>query len=242
MRRAIVVVAALLAACGDNQHPDVWPFFDWDAQRVIGSISLDHLAPTELQPIIDEMDMAKATGTVLMLYAHVPGTTVQRETLDAILSAADERGMATLTYHELADGGPPRRGVSISFDDTAIDEWYSLRDMLARHEAHVSFFVTRYAEWTDAQREKLHTLYNDGDSIEAHGVKHRNGVDYVRQAGMKAYVADEVLPSIQILRDDGFDPVAFAFPYGAHTRAMEDALAPMVPIVRGISETPGVHH
>ena len=42
----------------------------------------------------------------------------------------------------------------------------------------------------------------------------------------------------QVLREDGFTPVAYAFPGGSMGNAIVDDLAPMIPITRGITYLP----
>ena len=64
---------------------------------------------------------------------------------------------------------------------------------------------------------------------------HLHANRYVAEHGIDAYIASEVQPSIDILRADGFAPVAFAYPYGEHTKALDDAMASHVRFVRGIS-------
>lgn len=105
-------------------------------------------------------------------------------------------------------------------------------------ERTFSFFVTRYSLFTDEQRAKLHELYANHHSIEAHGVNHAYANEYIPQYGMQANIDNEVLPSIQILRDDGFAPVAYAHPGGAYTRELDDALLEHIAFVRGISGRP----
>ena len=50
--------------------------------------------------------------------------------------------------------------------------------------------------------------------------------------------ARRIEPSFQVLRDDGFSPVAFAYPYGAHSEAIDGALAQHYSLVRAISGHP----
>jgi peptidoglycan/xylan/chitin deacetylase (PgdA/CDA1 family) len=128
----------------------------------------------------------------------------------------------------------------MSFDDTEVDAWYGFRDVFARYDARATFFVTEYAQFTDDGRQKLHALYDEGNDIEAHGVHHVNVCDYTATTGngIEGYITDEVMPSIQVLKDDGFAPVAFAFPGGTMGNAIVDALAPLVPLTRGITQLP----
>lgn len=232
MRLALVIC---LAACGDNRQYDE-PFFDWGPDRTVGAMGLDHLQAGDLG-MLDEIDADADAPWVPMFYGHVPGRDIGMDTIESLLARAQADGLPTLTFRDLAEG-PPRAGISLSFDDTEVDQWMNLRPLLKKYDAHVSFFVTRYFEFTDAQKAELHQLYEDGNSIEAHGVNHVNEPKYVQQYGLEQLIDEEIVPSIDILRDDGFEPVAFAHPGGAHTREIDDAILEHIGITRSISGAP----
>jgi hypothetical protein len=48
---------------------------------------------------------------------------------------------------------------------------------------------------------------------------------------------DEALPSIELLRADGFDPIAFAYPTGARTGEIDRALLEHVELLRAVTFT-----
>ncbi len=229
----------LLASCGDNLTTGhLAPYFGWGDQQQVGAMSLDTVDATTDGALLATLPRSRHPDGVVMLYAHSPGETVSVDVLEAVLAEAQREHLPMLTYAELAAGGAPRSGISLSFDDNPVAAWFSLRDLLASYGAHVSFFVTEYDQLTATDREQLHTLYADGHSIEAHGVHHVDGPSYVAEHGLDAYLADEVVPSIDILRADGFAPVAFAHPGGARTDAIDAAILDHVRLVRGISSTP----
>src|SRR5439155_3191160 len=101
--------------------------------------------------------------------------------------------------------------------------------------AHVTFFVSRYIALEDYQHGQLHDLAADGHDIAAHTVLHLNAPLYVEDHGVAAYLDDEALPSIDVLRSDGFDVTSFAYPFGARTGELDDALLEHIPIVRSVA-------
>jgi peptidoglycan/xylan/chitin deacetylase (PgdA/CDA1 family) len=105
-----------------------------------------------------------------------------------------------------------------------VDTWYSWRAWLRTHHAHITFFVSGYDSLTDEQRAELRELAADGHDVEAHGKAHENAVDFVAAHGLEAYLRNEVEPSKQVLVDSGYPVVAFAYPYGAHTAAIDEAV------------------
>jgi peptidoglycan/xylan/chitin deacetylase (PgdA/CDA1 family) len=233
---AACLIAGALAGCGDNEYRDP-PYYAWDSVEAIGAFNIDTMSP-DSRALLHAVDSVRGSDDVVLFYGHRPPQTAHFETIDGLLTRAEQDGLDILTFADLAAGGSPRAGLCLSFDDTEVDEWYEMRDMLARHHAHVSFFVTRYAQFTDEQRAKLHALYAEGNSIEAHGIHHVHALAYMAEHGVDALVTEEIQPSIDILRADGFTPVAYAHPYGEHTRELDEALAHRIRFVRTTSGRP----
>ena len=55
-------------------------------------------------------------------------------------------------------------------------------------------------------------------------MRHFRGPVYVEQRGLGTYMSDEIQPSIDHLRDDGFTISAFAYPYGSRTDETDRAI------------------
>jgi hypothetical protein len=228
------LLIVLLAACGDNKFESL-PYFEWTDQQTVGAFNIDHIAAND-PGLLDAVDRA-SNYEVVLFYGHDPPHGTAYETIEALFARANRNGASILTFADLADGlahGNARSGICLSFDDADIDDWFLLRPLLMRNSAHVSFMVTRYLELTDVQKAELHTLYADGNSVEAHGVNH---VGYAGQ-DIATYIATEIQPSIDVVRADGFAPVAYAHPGGAHTATLDAAIADRIHFLRGISGAP----
>jgi hypothetical protein len=236
MRRCLLVVALFAFGCGDNWSDDL--FFTFDDRQVLCGSALDDInkSSVDWDKVQHGIDTAFKYDWIYERYAHGPGSTVKLETLERAFTMFDEAGLSWTTYRDLDPDAEPYPGITFAFDDSAIDSWFELRDMFARHHALVTFFVTRYDQFTPEQRAKLHTLADDGHDIEAHTMTHANAVEYAKQYGVDAYVQNEVLPSLEVLRADGFSPESFAYPYGARSDELDRAIEPYV---RYIRTTPG---
>ena len=175
------------------------------------------------------LETARSRGVVLHTYGHAPKLDLDEYTADFDWAAS--HGVPLVTFAELAAGhaGP---GWAFTVDDNDVDTWYSWRDRLRAHRARFTFFVSGYGGLTERQREELNELAADGHDIEAHGVAHENAVDYVAAHGIDAYLHDEVEPSKRALVEDGYPVVAFAYPYGAHTAVIDDAVLRDFQLVR----------
>jgi peptidoglycan/xylan/chitin deacetylase (PgdA/CDA1 family) len=214
-------------------------YYRWDDRRVLCAVGLDTVSGNDVASFDAGLDRALADGSVLILFTHAPGRTVPVDKLEAVVAHAEAIGLPALTFRDLVDG-PPRAGYSISYDDADVAAWYATRDMLASHGAHVTLFVTRYDRLSDTARAELRELADLGHDVEAHTVDHLRAPAYVEEHGLRAYLDDEALPSIDRLRADGYDPVAYAYPFGARTSEIDDALLDHVQLLRSVSFSTGV--
>lgn len=144
---------------------------------------------------------------------------------------ADFDRIPSVTFAQLA-AGYAGAGWAFTVDDWEIDTWFSWRETLAAHHVHATFFVAKYATFTPEQKAKLKQLADDGHDIEVHGVNHVNATETVASIGFDRWYADEVAPSRAALEADGYKPVAFAYPYGAHTREIDRQLSSKFALIR----------
>jgi len=225
-----VVACLALAAC----HDEHWLTYPWDDRQVLCSNPIDDLSAHAKWDLVDyQMDLAERTDAVLLLHAHTPGKSISTGAIERVLTMADQRHLAFLTYRDLVAGAPPQAGVALAFDDNAIAEWYGMRDQLAAHRAHVTFFVARWQSRTDEELAMLRTMADEGDDIEPHSVAHLNAVDYTAAHGLDAYLADEVIPSVDAITAAGYPAATiYAYPFGRTTDEINDAVLQVVPRVR----------
>lgn len=241
---AALVIAAALALVGPLAC-DFTPlsqtdstYYDWDGQKVLCAAGLDPESGNSLDSVMGGLERAARQGEVLLLFAHTPGVTVPLDRLEAVLARARDLGLDFITARDIATGdGSPRAGLALCFDDSGVDQWYGARPLLDRYGARVTFFVTRFDRLSQNQRDELHALAGDGHDIEAHGLRHLVAPDYVEEFGLQAYLDDEALPSIELLRQDGFDPVAYAYPFGARTGEIDRAMLRHVQLLRSVTFT-----
>lgn len=225
--------AAVLAACAAAPACS-GVTYDWDDRRVLCSQVIDDISNhTPWQMVENGMTEAEVHHSVLLLHAHAPGITITTGAIEQVLALAEKHRLAFLTFRELQAGATPRAGLALAFDDNAIDAWFSARDRLAAHGAHVTFFVTRWYSRSDAERAELRMLADAGHDVEPHSVNHLHAPAYVADHGLDAYLADEVVPSIDALTQAGYPPAdTFAFPFGDTTDEITAAVLRIVPRVR----------
>ena len=232
---APLVLAILAAACRADVGELEGIYYDGDGRRVHCAVNLDSSAGNTLESLDGGLDRAAARGEVVELYAHRPGATVPHATIEHVLAGARDRGLAFVTYADFAAGASAQAGLALSFDDAGISSWLSARPLFQQYGARVTFFVTRYDTLTEDDLAGLRQLGDDGHEIAAHGLRHLHAPSYVEANGLAAYIADEVLPSIELLLEDGYPVASFAYPYGARTGEIDRALAELVPVLRSVA-------
>jgi hypothetical protein len=226
-----------MAGCQHDTSAIDGAFYNWDGRKVHCAIDLDTYARNDLASVEAGLDRVLETGEVLELYAHDPGRTVEWSDLEAVLAATTARNLPFFTYADFVHGVPPGPGVALSFDDSYIADWVSGSDLYARYGARLTFFIAYYHQLRAEQKAALHELERAGHAIEAHGVAHLRAPLYVEQKGLGAYLADEAVPSITRMRDDGFEVTSYAYPYGARTSEIDRAVLEHVSLVRSVSFT-----
>jgi Polysaccharide deacetylase len=232
---AAVGAVVLLAACHVDLADVDGAFYDGDGRRVHCAINLDTSANNRVASVDTGLDRARDRNEVIELYAHEPGGTVPASKIAYVLAAAHERGLGFVTYADFARDHYASPGVALSFDDTAVEAWVAMRPLFQQYAARVTFFVCRYHGLTAGQRAGLALLAADGHDIEPHSVEHFRAPQYVESHGLDAYLRNEVDPSIAALRKDGFEVHAYAYPYGARTGEIDDAVAKRVPVLRSVA-------
>ncbi len=203
------------------------------------AVNLDDSAQNDLDSVDGALDRAAAEGEVVHLYAHRPGGTVPLATLEHVLAGARARGLAYLTYADLAARSTtaPLGGLALSFDDAGVAAWLTARELFRAYDARVTFFVTRYGKLDETRRAGIRDLASDGHTIEAHSVAHLRAPTVVEAEGLDAYLRDEALPSIDRLREDGYPVTAYAYPFGARTDELDEALLRHVDVLRSVTFT-----
>lgn len=212
-------------------------FYNGDDRKVHCAIDIDTYTRISQGSIETGLDRARDRGEVLELYNHDPGKTISWDAVESVLAAAQARNLPFVTYADFAHGTAPAGGLALSFDDAYVPDWITGRALFQKYGARITFFIAFYDQLSDADKASLHDLASDGHDIEAHSVKHLRGPTYVEARGLDAYISEEVAPSIDRLRADGYDISTFAYPYGSRTDETDRAILDHVQLLRSVAYT-----
>lgn len=106
-------------------------------------------------------------------------------------------------------------GICISFDDRYINEWHELRPLFDKYDVKVTFFISSFDSLTSEEIQKLHDLASDGHEIGSHGALHVISEIYIKKHSYNEYLENEIIHNKEGMQRKGFDPISFAYPYGA---------------------------
>jgi hypothetical protein len=222
MRLALIVLACA-SACKTPISELDGAFYAWDQRKVHCAVEIDDVAGQSFEAIYAGMDRARDTGEALELLVHIPGVTVSYDRLEAVLAGARDRGLPFLTVHDLLRG-PAMAGVALMYDDWHTKEWVESMPLLEQYGAHVTLYVGRYPGMPTTAHLQLAQLADAGHDIEAHSIAHLRGPTFVEEYGLRSYLDDEVVPSIELLRGDGYEVLSYAYPFGVRTAETDRAI------------------
>lgn len=125
-------------------------------------------------------------------------------------------------------------GLVLTFDDQSISQWHDFF-MSQSPEVRATFFASGWHTYTPEEVELLRELEGNGHEIACHtydhsGVGETYGFDPNR---VDEYINEQILPALNNMRSDGFNPVSFAYPFGEHNDVYDNAVKAYFPYLRG---------
>lgn len=136
---------------------------------------------------------------------------------------------------EVPKGEMPHGMIALSFDDTYADSWYAALPLLDSLGIKATFYVSAYHTLTPLQKDKLRIIKLHGHEIGYHTTNHANLVKLNKKSGLEAMIRQEIMPDLALMRNDGFDPVDFAYPFGQHDCFLDAQLLHYFKSVRALS-------
>ena len=123
-------------------------------------------------------------------------------------------------------------GLLLTFDDRNMINWEKYIPLFAKYNARVTFFVDRFDQLTPVQVASLHRLKERGHAIGCHGLQHLKATEFYKKYSIEKYIANEILPALEAMKEKGFIPTCFAYPSSNHDCITDRALRPYFRHVR----------
>ncbi len=135
------------------------------------------------------------------------------------------------------EGSISRPGVVLTFDDDRVENWSQYLPFLDSAGIKATFYVSRYHCMSPQKKNQLAIIRNHGHEIAYHTANHLNMMDYVYRYKhpIEELIRKEIEPDLKMMRRDGFNPVTFAYPYGAHNPLLDKALSKYFKSVRALN-------
>ncbi len=127
-------------------------------------------------------------------------------------------------------------GVCITFDDTFVDEWFEISNLLKENDINATFYVTKIHTLEPDELAELQTLYAEGFEVGSHGYNHINAVEYLEDHTLTEYYKNEIEPSIKFLKVIGIQPKSFSYPYGMNSDSLDTYLLKYFSALRDVTD------
>ncbi len=130
----------------------------------------------------------------------------------------------------------PKPGFCLTFDDTSVNEWNNIMDLLDSNKVKASFFITLVYKLSKEELELLRKFQNDGHEIGCHGLNHIDAINYLTNHTIQEYLDIEIIPSMNILKDNGLNISTFAYPYGKNCDSLDTEMLKTFTALRDVAE------
>jgi peptidoglycan-N-acetylglucosamine deacetylase len=106
-----------------------------------------------------------------------------------------------------------RGGVCLTFDDAHIEDWHATLPVLRKYNAKATFFISGFPGFSAKQISLLHRIQADGHEIGYHTVHHHRAPEFVQNHSMEDYLAEEITPGVDAMKQSGFDLKSMAYQF-----------------------------
>lgn len=141
----------------------------------------------------------------------------------------------------IPDGKMPDGEVALTFDDSAVDNWFTYMPVLDSLNIKATFYVSNYHKLTQKQKDELHIMAAHGHEIAYHTTNHPDLVKALQKKGMAALITEEIEKDLPLMRKDGFNIVNFAFPFGSHNAQLDAAFLRTFKSIRAVTNSQNYH-
>jgi len=131
-------------------------------------------------------------------------------------------------------------GIVLTFDDSYVKNWNHMQSTFKEKGAVATFFCNRWASnqnWNlpDEEIRLLKSFRDNGHEIAYHTSDHISTRDhkYDNEANKaKAYLDEQIIPGVVYMRNKGFEPTSFSYPYMSEQPAHNALIRQELPHIR----------
>lgn len=128
-----------------------------------------------------------------------------------------------------------KKGYALTFDDINIGNWHASLDLLDKYDTKATFYISHNFLIRPDQWEMVKEMQERGHEIGSHSYNHKDAEAYAKEHSVAEYIADEILPSLKLFKENDIVINSFSYPGGAYTAELNTELNKIFPILRGTS-------
>ncbi len=128
-------------------------------------------------------------------------------------------------------------GIVFTIDDGNVNFWYPYLDYLDSFHFKLTFYVTGYHEFSEAEKTMLKNFWNHGHEIAYHTTNHVKISEFLEKKTVDDYLQEEILPDLELMNKDSLEVRNFAYPYGYGDKTIDQLLLNYFKSVRRIRVT-----
>jgi len=141
-----------------------------------------------------------------------------------------------------AGGARQASGLCLTFDDWFVRGWHGARDLFRQYDAKATFFIAKPDKIRNRGWNRLRALQSDGHEIGCHTMTHARLTKFLTEGTFEDYIAQEILPALDILRGEGLRITSFSYPYFKYRPMLTGLLLQHFRLVREAGVQPNPIH
>jgi peptidoglycan/xylan/chitin deacetylase (PgdA/CDA1 family) len=98
-------------------------------------------------------------------------------------------------------------------DDAAIPAWYNFVLLPECQSVKLTLYISNFHHLSQEEHKLLKQLQNLGHDVQYHTLNHPNLKEVAKRGQLSHYFRVEIDSGLQLMRDAGYNPVYFAFPF-----------------------------
>ena len=134
----------------------------------------------------------------------------------------------------------PNKKIALSFDDQVhIPRWNESMSYFEEYNVHATFYIDRQNSLSEEDYATLHHFVEVGHEIGLHTLEHKSLADHLNNGGVEnEWFEQQVIPSMQIMEQQGFEIESFSYPFGERTIESDKLIHSIIPVLRGVEGNP----
>ncbi len=129
-----------------------------------------------------------------------------------------------------------KTGFCLTFDDAYVKEWMKIIDLLDSNNVKATFFVSSIDRISSTDIKSLQYINKVGHEIGSHSWRHIDADKYLNDHTIAEYCEEEINSSVELMKNLGFNPKSFSYPYGHNCDSLDMILLEIFDVLRDVTD------